>query len=172
MKDIFAGIDIGGTNTKIGIVDAANMQILKEKIIPTVEYNGSTNCLNRIIDSINELCRDIGISIDDLDGIGFGILGPVINYKEVVPVRGFHWEDIVNLEKYINNFFNPDLIVIAGGISLSGSFLLNKIKKKCSEIGSLDSWMPKPDIELSILGNHAGIFGAALVTKHNLDANQ
>ena len=72
----------------------------------------------------------------------------------------------------INSFFNPDLIVIAGGISLSGSFLLGKIKKKCSEIGALDNWMPKPNVELSLLGNQAGIFGAAMMTKYYLDANQ
>ena len=321
MQNILAGIDVGGTYTKIGIVDTGNMQILKEKTIPTEEYYNSTNCLNRIIDSILELCLDIKISIDDLEGIGFGILGPVINNKKIVPVRGFHWEDVVDLEKEINkyidipvfaendvnvisfgeyiirgkdelknivtiaigtgigagiiingkiysgkngtageiahtiinsdgeicecgrrgclsfcggepfkksfleelkcigineyyghlisdltvkdifdaakdgekiavkyinifseylakgiininNFFNPDLIVIAGGISLSGKFLLDKIKKKYYKMGALDNWMPKPNVELSVLGNHAGIFGAALMTKYNLDVNQ
>ncbi|MCK5199955.1 MAG: ROK family protein, partial [Spirochaetales bacterium] len=102
MQNILAGIDVGGTYTKIGIVDTENMQILKEKTIPTEEYYNSTNCLNRIIDSILELCLDIKISIDDLEGIGFGILGPVINNKKIVPVRGFHWEDVVDLEKEIN----------------------------------------------------------------------
>ncbi|MBE0668067.1 MAG: ROK family protein, partial [Bacteroidales bacterium] len=37
MREIVAGVDIGGTNTKIGFVDAQG-EILAEGGLPTAEY--------------------------------------------------------------------------------------------------------------------------------------
>ncbi len=59
--------------------------------------------------------------------------------------------------------FKPEICLIGGGISAQGEFLLNPIREKigkyifaCSETGA-------PEIQAAVLGNDAGIIGAAFL---------
>lgn len=61
----------------------------------------------------------------------------------------------------LQHTLNPDCIVLGGGMSAAGDFLLANVNRQCSEmmssrLGSL------PDIRLAGLGNDAGFIGAAL----------
>ena len=62
------------------------------------------------------------------------------------------------------NLFDPQIIAIGGGVSATGSFLLDAVRARlegmifCKE-------MPHARIELARLGNDAGIIGAAMLSR-------
>lgn len=70
----------------------------------------------------------------------------------------------------IVNIFNPEMVVIGGGLSLAGDYLLNSVK----EI-ALQNIMPplreNVEIVLSKSGNNAGIIGAAGLAKIEFEKN-
>ena len=62
----------------------------------------------------------------------------------------------------IINFMDPEVIVIGGGVSAAGEFLLNPIREKLAKMVFYKA-MPYASIELATLGNDAGIIGAAML---------
>jgi glucokinase len=57
--------------------------------------------------------------------------------------------------------FNPDLIVLAGGIANAGDLLLNPLREQVKET-LMDSGQECP-IEKSVLGSKAGVYGACVL---------
>ena len=69
----------------------------------------------------------------------------------------------------INNitaFLDPDMVVIGGGVSAAGDILLNAIREKLPRYLMYKN-MPSPEVKLAVLGNDAGIIGAAMLGKLN-----
>jgi len=64
--------------------------------------------------------------------------------------------------KLIHLSTNPDLIIIGGGISQAGDYLLNEVKKELIDMDP--GFMGTVHVELAQLGNEAGVYGAA----HNI----
>lgn len=59
------------------------------------------------------------------------------------------------------NTFQPERLVIGGGISKEGDYLLNPIKEYVKKY-DYNKYMPRTDISIATLFNEAGIIGAAL----------
>jgi len=64
----------------------------------------------------------------------------------------------------IINFMDPEVIVLGGGVSHAGEFLLNAVRAKLPYMIFYKT-MPYARIELAVLGNDAGIIGAAMLGK-------
>lgn len=62
----------------------------------------------------------------------------------------------------ITSFFDPEMVVLGGGVSQAGEFLLNGIREKLPRY-LLYKDLPSPEIRLARLGNEAGIIGAAML---------
>jgi len=62
----------------------------------------------------------------------------------------------------IVSFLDPELIVLGGGVSRAGDFLLDPVRKKVAE-GKFFKALPTGDIVIATLGNDAGIIGAAML---------
>ncbi len=74
----------------------------------------------------------------------------------------------------INNiiaFLDPEMIVLGGGVSHAGNFLLEKVKAKVPRY-LLYKTLPYPEICLASLGNEAGMIGAAMIGKLAVDDSQ
>jgi glucokinase len=65
----------------------------------------------------------------------------------------------------IVNFMDPEVIVLGGGVSKAGSFLLNAVKERLPRY-LLFKTLPCPEIEIARLGPDAGIIGAAMLGKN------
>lgn len=76
MKPYVIGVDLGGTNTVFGIVDAAG-NIVQEGSIKTSQYNSAAEFVNAGVECINKITKPIG-GIDNIQGIGIG--APNANY--------------------------------------------------------------------------------------------
>lgn len=64
----------------------------------------------------------------------------------------------------IINILDPEVIAIGGGVAKAGDFLLDALRKRYQEIIFYKD-MPYARIELAVLGNDAGIIGAAMLGK-------
>ena len=75
---LFLGIDIGGTNTKFGVMDE-EYHIVKKDSIPTEAKRTSEEVLDDIIRKAAELCGEY-----DIEAVGIGVAGRVNSAKGVL----------------------------------------------------------------------------------------
>jgi glucokinase len=108
MKEVVAGIDIGGTNTVFGLVDKAG-KILAEDSLKTTDYPEIKNFVSALVAAINKLVE--GKPKLKLAGIGIG--APNANYHkgtiELAP--NLAWKGIVPLAEYIRKKIDVPVIV-------------------------------------------------------------
>ena len=64
---------------------------------------------------------------------------------------------------------NPEMIVLGGGVSYAGDFLLDAVRAQVPNRERTMPFRPLPRIELAQLGNDAGIIGAAMMGVHAAD---
>ena len=88
----FVGIDIGGTNVEIGILNAQG-DILGKESIKTESKKGAEDTFNRIWNKTKELAEKLKIKVEDIEAIGFGIPGPVVNNSVVKIAANFSWNN-------------------------------------------------------------------------------
>lgn len=94
----YGGIDLGGTNTKIGLVDEKGNLIFKLNI-KTNSKDGVAITVKRICSILLNELNSSKIDIKDLNSLGIGIPGPVIKKKVVKFFANFDWEKNLNLAK-------------------------------------------------------------------------
>jgi glucokinase len=76
MAEHVIGIDLGGTETKIGIVQEDG-KIIEKRMIPTKVFEGRIAVVTRIGDAIEELLHESGMNSSDVIGIGVGSPGSI-----------------------------------------------------------------------------------------------
>lgn len=86
------GVDLGGTNTKIGLVNFNTGNIIESTYIKTNSEKGIENTFDRICNSIENLMKNNSVKKENTLGIGLGIPGPVVNEKIVTFFANFPWE--------------------------------------------------------------------------------
>ncbi len=62
----------------------------------------------------------------------------------------------------ITAFLDPEMIVLGGGVSTAGDFLLDNVREQLPRY-LMYKTLPCPELRLAQLGNEAGIIGAALL---------
>lgn len=70
----FAGVDVGGTNIKIGLVDDSG-QTLAFNSIATDEHLGPQQAVDRSAATIRSLCQTAGLSLEQVARVGLGTPG-------------------------------------------------------------------------------------------------
>lgn len=122
----YAGIDLGGTNTKIGVVDESG-KILKSTMIKTQSIDKVDRTLERIWETIKELMGILNIDKKFLKGIGIGIPGPVKHQSIVTFFANFDWGKNVNLKEKmekltgVETIIENDVNIIAQGEAIFGA---------------------------------------------------
>lgn len=76
MEHLFWGIDIGGTNVKLGLV-ATNGKLLSQASIPTHAAQGPIQCVERITRCCQELATEHSMPTRDIKAFGLGCPGPL-----------------------------------------------------------------------------------------------
>ena len=94
--DYYVGIDLGGTNTKIGVVDKEGNKIFTTTI-KTESIDGYEISLNRIADILKENLKEYEIPLDKVGGVGIGVPGPVVQTRIVKLFANFPWPENLNL---------------------------------------------------------------------------
>ena len=113
MKKVAIGVDIGGTNTAIGIVDKAGNVMVKDNIA-TPSHGDIDKYVSDLAASIKELIRSVKLVNEELEVLGIGIGAPNGNYYngtiEYAPNLSFKGE--VHLVQLLQGHFN-DMKAIA-----------------------------------------------------------
>lgn len=75
MKEIFVGIDLGGTNIKIGCFDS-NINLIQKTSMPTEAEMEPAFVIDKMVQASLNLLRDAGLKIEDVRAVGIGAPGP------------------------------------------------------------------------------------------------
>lgn len=95
------GIDIGGTNVKAGLVNAATGELAYSTSIKTESEKGVDDTFDRLSNLVDEIISKNGITKNDVLGIGMGIPGPVINQAVVAFFANFPWPKNVDAKELL-----------------------------------------------------------------------
>ncbi|WP_299578640.1 ROK family protein [uncultured Sunxiuqinia sp.] len=79
MKKVAIGVDIGGTNTAIGVVDEAGNVMVKDSI-PTPSHGNLEKYIEELTVAIKELIKSVKLVNSDIEVLGIGIGAPNGNY--------------------------------------------------------------------------------------------
>lgn len=74
--ELLIGIDIGGTNIKLALIDK-HAHIKAKRIFSTESFKGKDALIDELVDQINSLLSEYSITKKDLIGIGIGAPGLV-----------------------------------------------------------------------------------------------
>ncbi len=94
MSETYVGIDVGGTNIKIGLFDSELKMICKTSITTNAEM-GPEIVINNMAQTVEELIAGAGLSLQDVVAIGIGTPGPA-KYSKGIIIRS------TNMPKFKN----------------------------------------------------------------------
>ncbi len=105
IKQYTVGIDIGGTNTKFGIINRDG-QVIKHHSISTQNFDTFELFIDSLFIEIKKLTEKQHISFNDINGIGIG--APNGNYLRgtIENAANLKWKGFLPLADKINNKFN------------------------------------------------------------------
>lgn len=113
MKKVAIGVDIGGTNTAIGVVDQAGNVMVKDNIA-TPSHGDIDRYISDLAEAIKELIKSVKLLNENLEVLGIGIGAPNGNYYsgtiEYAPNLSF--KGVVHLVKLLRNHF-PEMDALA-----------------------------------------------------------
>lgn len=113
MKKVAIGIDIGGTNTAIGVVDAEGNVLVKDNI-PTPTHGDIDKYITDLSAAINELIKSVQLLSADNEILGIGIGAPNGNYYNgtIEHAPNLAFKGVVHFVSLLKEKF-PDLQAIA-----------------------------------------------------------
>lgn len=135
MKELYVGVDIGGTTVKFGLFDK-DSKLLKMWSITTTVYKKSAEKLlvrDIALSIINEIPKE---SLKNLKAIGIGLPGRIVGDNIVKSAVNINFKNSFDINKEINKYFKHKIYVIAkndANIAAYGEFVYS-IKKKVDSI--------------------------------------
>jgi len=121
MRKFTVGIDLGGTNIKIGLISQQG-RILKNKVLTTANFKNRYQLITTVVNSIKQFILEERLKANSILGLGMGLPGPVDSKRGVVyffpNIPGWNnvplkkiMEDKLKLPTFIDNDVN--LITLA-----------------------------------------------------------
>ncbi|MHC4750298.1 MAG: ROK family protein, partial [Planctomycetota bacterium] len=94
MSGTFVGIDVGGTNIKIGLFDS-KLELICKTSVTTEADMGPDVVIDKMAQTVEELIAEAGLSLQDVVAIGIGTPGPA-KYSEGIIIKS------TNMPKFKN----------------------------------------------------------------------
>lgn len=110
MKNYTFGIDVGGTNIKVGLFKITKFELIEKIEFSTPQSEHETTIFDEVMIATGELLDKHHLSYDDIHGFGFAIPCPVKD-GFVHKCPNLHWSNI-NVIKLMQNRL-PDHVKIA-----------------------------------------------------------
>lgn len=88
------GVDLGGTNMQIGVVDASN-RIVGQARLKTQAQDGVEAVIHRLCEGIQSACAGAGLKVRDLGGVGIGAPSPIdATCRIILNAVNLRWRDV------------------------------------------------------------------------------
>lgn len=115
---VYLGIDVGGTDVKIGILDE-NATILKQDSTPTGVGKPHQDIIRNMAETALSLLGEAGYTVDDVAAVGVGVPG-IVDNKTGIVMRcvNMEWWDIPfrsEMQKYI-----PKPVILDNDANMAG----------------------------------------------------
>ena len=95
MKEVFIGIDLGGTNIKFGCFDS-DLHMLSNGSVPTKVNIGPEIVIERMGQMIEKLLTKAGANLENIKAIGIGSPGPA-NYDQGIIIKAANLPEFANI---------------------------------------------------------------------------
>jgi len=123
MSKRYVGVDLGGTNLKLGLVSAEGELLLRHSAATEAD-RGPDLVLARIADAVRALCEAAPIGIADVSAVGLGAPGPV-DWKAGVVVFAPNlsgWRDVPARDRLHQNLDRPVVLENDANAAAYGEF--------------------------------------------------
>jgi glucokinase len=123
MSKRYVGVDLGGTNLKLGLVSAEGELLLRHSAATEAD-RGPDHVLARIADAVRALCDAAPIGIADVSAVGLGAPGPV-DWKAGVVVFAPNlsgWRDVPARDRLHQNLDRPVVLENDANAAAYGEF--------------------------------------------------
>ena len=128
---MYIGIDLGGTNIAIGIVDD-DAKIIVKGSTPTYNERSYQEIVKDMADLSKELIEKAGLKIEDIKGIGVGSPGSVDAKNGVVVYANNLQFNNVPLREELNKYFDvPVAIENDANAAALGEYKATGVKSEC-----------------------------------------
>ena len=95
MSEMFVGIDLGGTNIKIGLFDSELKLISKTSVATKVDM-GPNVVIDKMAQTTKKLLAEAGFSMQDIVAVGIGTPGPA-KYSEGIIIKSTNMPTFKNV---------------------------------------------------------------------------
>lgn len=130
MREFLIGIDVGGTNIKLMIMDTM-LSVVAKTSIPTNVSEGYDRISNRLISTLDEMFQRKGIQNPKVLHLAMGLPGTVDRKAgKTVYLSVVRWDGFNPAEKIGNYFSAPVTIENDGNINALGEYVFGGHKKK------------------------------------------
>ncbi len=133
----FVGVDLGGTNMQIGVVDSVG-HIIGRSRSKTRADEGQSAVIGRIVEGIRHACTQAGVLPGDLGGVGIGAPGAIDPVGGVVlEAVNLRWTN-VPLAKIVRDKLRPGGPVVLDNdvnAAIYGEFRLGSAKGATDVLG-------------------------------------
>ena len=109
MKEVTVGVDIGGTNTKFGIVDREG-SVLFQSSISTQEFEEFRDYLRALSNELRKALTELGVD-HKLLGIGVGAANGNYYKGTIEHATNLKWKGIIPLAEMLKEEFNVPALV-------------------------------------------------------------
>ena len=83
MRKLIIGLDLGGTNIKIGLVSQLG-RVLKKKSLATANFRNKDQLITALVNSVKQLISEEKLKLNNILGLGMGLPGPIDSKRGVV----------------------------------------------------------------------------------------
>ena len=84
---LFVGIDVGGTNIKLGLVDDLGRSLAFHSV-PTEAERGAEDAVQRMAQAVSHICQQAGAAAEDVARLGLATPGPIDIVNGIVQTPG------------------------------------------------------------------------------------
>lgn len=123
MTKRYVGIDLGGTNLKLGLVSASG-HMVERLSSPTEAARGPDHVLGRMAEAVRDICKLAGIPLTDVAAVGVGAPGPLDTKagKVVFAPNMPGWRNIMVRDTLHRNLGRPVVVENDANVAGYGEF--------------------------------------------------
>ena len=101
------GVDLGGTNMLAIVLDPTN-KIVGRKHARTEPQRGADDVIDRLVEIVNDACREAGTSLTEIGAVGIAAAGAIDIPNGIILVApNLHWENLPLLDRLREKIGRP-----------------------------------------------------------------